>query len=87
MQKGILTNYYLQKYSSIMSEITKQPENHHPIPQPSRSPERSGQRMNFKDMILMKKNENGSSNRVPRVGKPEPELRASAEMTHKYSSR
>lgn len=38
VQKEILTNYYLQKYSSIMSEITKQPENQQPLPAPTKSP-------------------------------------------------
>lgn len=35
----------------------------------------------------MKKNENNSSNRVPRVAKPEPELKMSGGLAHKYSSR
>jgi hypothetical protein len=56
VQKELMTNYYLQKYNSFMSEITKQPEP--PEQFHSKPRDRETNRLNFKNMILLKKNEN-----------------------------
>ena len=76
VQKELMTNYYLQKYNSFMSEITKQPEP--PLEQFHTKPrEKETSRLNFKNMILLKKNENQNNyhSRTHHISPPNPPLK------------